>query len=55
MNDEIIKQLEYALTFLGQAQEKATPQSALWNEIGDKFEEVDTIITAIKEGVYEDA
>lgn len=49
---EIIKNLEGALVFIGQAQEKAEPQSPLWEEIGTQYENVADIIAAVKQDAY---
>lgn len=49
MKDKIIKQLEAALAFVGQAQEVAPNESALWKELGELYEQVDDTITLVKD------
>jgi hypothetical protein len=49
LKDKIIKQLEAALAFVGQAQEVAPNESALWKELGELYEQVDDTITLVKD------
>lgn len=49
---QVITELNNALTFLGQAQELAEPQSPLWKELGKQYDEVDNILEAVKDDCY---
>jgi hypothetical protein len=50
--DELKKQVEAALIFVGQAQEKAPTQSDLWKELGRIFDELDSTIEGINDGDF---
>ena len=53
MNKELLKELENALTFLGQAQELAENSSPLWCDIGEMYDDLDSLILSIREGDYD--
>jgi hypothetical protein len=51
---EILENLRNALTFLGQAQEKVHPMNPLFDELGDLYDEIDSVIQSVDCGDYDD-
>jgi hypothetical protein len=49
---EVKKEIANALAFLGQAQEAAPSQSDLWKELGQQYDTLDTLLTGLDEGDY---
>lgn len=50
--DTLKKDIESALLFLGQAQERAPNSSDLWQEIGRMYDELDSLLDGINDGDF---
>ncbi len=55
MKRTAIDNLKSALVFVGQAEEAVRPQSPLWKELGDLYEQLDSKIEELTEMGTEDA
>jgi hypothetical protein len=52
--DEIVKQIQNAMAFLGQAQELAPTSSELWNELGTLYSDLDELQSSVQCSEYDD-
>lgn len=52
--DEIVKNLQAAKTFVGQAQELAPNSSPLWKEMGQLFDSLDDLQSAVQCNEFDD-